>query len=307
MFAKTQYAVSAKPKVLSMVQNIRAALRDTILELDWMAPSTKAKAIEKLEAIQVFVGCPDHWRDMAGLVVSDDSYLHNVFRAREFEFQRRLDSVSKPTDRSLWSIAPYAVDARYSTSRNEIVLPAGLFQPPYFDIHADDASNYGSLGAVIGHEMMHGFDNQGRRFDADGNFNDWWSESDSNHFEERQQKLISQYDAYKMSDKQKVNGKLTLQENTADLGGLSVAYRAFKKSQTSEATALKDGYTPDQRFFIAFGQLFRAKYRPEAERLNLETNPHSPSQFRVNGVLQNMPQFWKAFNVPAPSTLLRIW
>jgi len=307
LLARTEFAAHSKSKVQLMVQTIRAAIREKISGLDWMAPSTKAKALEKLDRMQVSVCYPDHWRDAANLVIKNDSFVQNVFRAREFEFQRQVDSVSKPVDRFEWDVRAYAVDAHYNPSLNAIILPAGVLQAPYFDILADDASNYGSFGAVIGHEMMHAFDGRGRKFDAEGNLKNWWSEADGLNFDEHQKGFVTQYDAYSMQDKMFVNGKLTLEENVADLGGVLAAYAAFKQSPCFTCAKSVNGFTPAQRFFISFGQLFRAKLRPESERLELESDPHSPPKFRVKGVLQNMPEFWKAFNAEPPKTMLRIW
>lgn len=307
LLARTQFAMESKPKVLSMVSNIRAALRETIDGLDWMAPNTKAKAIEKLDRMQVDVCYPDRWPDCSALDISDDSFVQNVFRAREFGFQRGLDSLAKPVDRKEWDVRAYAVDAHYNPSLNAIVLPAGVLQPPYFDIKADDASNYGSFGTVIGHEMMHAFDGRGRKFDALGNLNNWWSDSDGMRYDEQQKGFVAQYNSYPMMDRQTVNGKLTLEENVADLGGVMASFAALKRSGGLTSARKIDGFTPGQRFFISFGQLFRAKTRPECERLELESDPHSPPKFRVKGVLQNVPEFWKAFDAIPPKTFLRIW
>jgi putative endopeptidase len=307
LLARTDFTLGSKQKVLSMVQNIRVVLRKTIDGLDWMAPSTKSKALEKLDRMQIDVCYPDHFRDSSKMEIRGDSYLKNVIRAHEFEFQRKLDGLSKPVDRAEWDVRAYAVDAHYNPSLNAIILPAGVLQAPYFDIKADDASNYGSFGTVIGHEMMHAFDGRGRKFDADGNLKNWWTPSDGVRYDEHQKDFIAQYDRYPMLDTLKVNGKLTLEENIADLGGVIASYAAFQRSRPVGITPKVDGFTAEQRFFISFGQLFRAKSRPESERFCLEADPHSPPKFRVKGVLQNVPEFWKAFNAEPPKTQLRIW
>ena len=307
LLCRTGFGLHAKGKVVTMVQSIRAAIRDKIEHLDWMGPVTRRKALEKLDKMQVGVCYPERWRDSTELVINDSSFLENVFRAREFEFQRQLNKIGKPIDRSDWDVRSYAVDARYSPSLNAIILPAGILQPPYFDIEADDASNYGSFGTVIGHEMMHAFDGRGRKFDSEGNLKNWWSKLDGLQYDMRQRDFVAQYDGYHVRDNLHINGKLTLEENVADLGGVTAAFAAFRRSSNVANLPSSDGFTPDQRFFISFGQLFRNKIRPESERMTLESDPHAPPEFRVNGVLQNCPEFYKAFHVAPPKTQLRIW
>lgn len=307
LLARTDFGIGSKSKVLSMVQMIRGAIRDKINGLDWMASTTKAKALEKLDRMKVSVCYPDHWRDSSKLIISDDSFAKNVFRAREFEFQRRLDSMAKPVDAADWDLRAYAVDARYDPSTNAIVLPAGVLQAPYFDAKADDAFNYGSFGTLVGHEMMHAFDARGRKFDADGNLRNWWTDADGVHYEAAQKAIESQYNGYLGVDSLFVNGKLTLEENVADLGGLTASLEAFKHCPSYSGAKSSDGFTPEQRFFLAFGQMFRSKVRPEFERLGLTSDPHSPPKYRVKGVLQNVPEFWKAFNGVPPKTLLHVW
>ncbi len=304
---RTGFGMDCKPKVLSMVQSIRAALHKTIEQLDWMSVETKKTALDKLDHIEVQVCYPDRWPDTSKLVLTNGSYAQNVMRAREFEFQRQLDAVSKPADPTDWDIRSYAVDARYRPSLNTVFLPAGILQPPYFDMGADDASNYGSLGVVIGHELMHAFDGRGRKFDANGNLNNWWSSEDSSEYEKHQKGLIDQFNEYPALEQLKVDGRLTLEENVADLGGLTVAFAAFKQTMVGHPRELKDGFSPEQRFFISFAQLFRSKRRPESTRLLVESDPHAPPQVRVKGVLQNMPEFWKAFHLKPPLTPNTIW
>lgn len=307
LLSRSGFGMDCKPKVLTMVQGIRAALHKTIEGLDWMSAETKKTALYKLDHIQVQVCYPEHWPDTTKLNLTSGSYVHNVLRAREFEFQRQLDAVSKPADPSDWDIRSYAVDARYRPSLNTAFLPAGILQPPYFDLAADDAFNYGSLGVVIGHELMHAFDGRGRKFDADGNLNNWWSAEDSVEYEKHQQGLIAQFSEYQAIDQLKVDGRLTLEENVADLGGLTVAYSAFEQTLNGQSRLTKDGLSPEQRFFISFGQLFRSKRRPESTRLLIASDPHAPPQIRVKGVLQNMPEFWKAFHSQPPKSLNTIW
>lgn len=307
LLSRTEFSLDAKEKALSMVQTIRAALRDTISNSDWLSTVAKSKALEKLDGMRVSVCYPEHWRDTTGLSVKTDSYVENVFRAREFEFQRGLDCLAKPADRSEWEVNAYRVDAYYSKSLNMMVLPAGILQPPFFVLGGDEASNYGSLGAVIGHEFMHAFDDEGRKYDAQGNRNDWWCKSDEVRFKLYEEGMVSQFQGYNPMDKLKIDGRLTLAENIADLGGVKVAYRAFKKVEAREGSQTKNGLDADQRFFISFAQIFRSKIRPEVMRYGLENDAHSPPQFRVNGVLQNMPEFWKAFNSEPPGPVLSIW
>ncbi len=235
------------------------------------------------------------------------SFAENVFQARSFEFDREIQDLGKPADRDEWKLRSYDVDARYCPSLNEVIMPAGILQAPYFDSQADEAANYGALGSVIGHEMTHAFDAKGRKFVADGNVKNWWSNDDGLRYDAHQKNFVTQYDSYEMLDQIKVNGKLTLEENVADLGGITISHAAFKKLMATVPLKVVDGFTPDQRFFLAFGQLFRARIRPETMRLGLEYDPHSPPKYRVNGVLQNVPDFWTAFNAQPPKNQSRIW
>ena len=307
LLARTQFSLDAKDKALSLVQAIREALHDSIISSSWMSAIAKGKAVEKLDRMQVSLCYPEHWRRTDGLSIKSDSYVQNVFRAREFEFQRQLNGLTNPVDRAEWEVNAYRVDAYYSKSLNAIVLPAGILQPPYFDLDGDAATNFGALGAVIGHEFMHAFDDEGRKCDAQGNHNDWWCKADEVRFKQYEEGIVSQYEAYNPLDKLKIDGRLTLAENIADLGGVKVAYRAFKQYEARHGLQTKDGLTPDQRFFISFAQVLRSKIRPETMRYGLENDAHAPPQFRVNGVLQNIPEFWKAFNADPPGPVLTIW
>jgi putative endopeptidase len=296
LYVAKAFPPEAKAKAEELVRNVKAALRDRLETLDWMSPETKKEALKKLDAIAVKIGYPAKWKDYTGLAVEDDVYVRNVLRAEAFERRRELAKIGKPVDRSEWHMTPPTVNAYYNASQNEIVFPAGILQPPFFDAAADDAVNYGGIGMVIGHELTHGFDDHGREFDADGNLRDWWTPQDEKTFKERAAKIAEQYDGYEVLDGLHINGKLTLGENIADLGGLKIAYLALHKALAGKPAPGKiDGYTPEQRYFLAFAQLWRAKIRPEAARVRLATDPHSPPRFRVLGPLYNTPEFFEAF------------
>jgi putative endopeptidase len=296
LYVAKAFPPEAKARAIELVSNLRSALHDRILQLDWMGPDTKKQALHKLDAIMVKIGYPDKWRDYSKLTIANDSYLDNVMRSTEFEFQRNLDKIGKPVDRTEWGMTPPTINAYYNPSFNEIVFPAGILQPPFFDAKADDASNYGGIGVVIGHEITHGFDDQGRQFDADGNLKDWWTEQDGKNYDARAEAIAKQYDGYVPIDDVHINGKLTLGENIADLGGVRIAYMALQKALSGKPAPAKiDGFTPAQRFFLSHAQVWKTLYRPEALRLQLATNPHSPGRFRVLGPLSNIPQFSEAF------------
>jgi putative endopeptidase len=307
LYVEKTFTPEAKIRAYALVQNLKAVLRDRIMHLDWMEEATKQAAVVKLDAMRIKVGYPDKWRDYSKLVVKDDSYIQNIFRAREFSFQRNMNKLGKPVDRNEWGMTPPTVNAYYSPSMNEIVFPAGILQSPFFDPSAPDAANYGSIGAVIGHEMTHGFDDEGRQFDGKGNLRDWWTASDAKNFAERTEALAKQYDNYVVVDDVHLNGHLTLGENIADLGGVKIAYLAYKRATEGKPQPIIDGYTPDQQFFLAYGQSWREKRRPQAYRLLAASDPHSAERFRVNGVVQNTPEFWKAWGVEPPANTIRIW
>ena len=312
-FVAQKFSPQAKARAVEMVNNLQATLKERIQKLDWMSDSTKARAITKLSAILKKIGYPDNWRDYTALQVSaDSSYVINTFMARQFEAHRRLARIDHPVDRTEWGMTPPTVNAYYNPYVNEIVFPAGIMQPPRFNPDADDAYNYGGMGMVIGHELTHGFDDEGRQFDEKGNLRDWWTPEDAKRFTERAQKIVKQYNGYVAVDTLHVNGQLTLGENLADLGGATIAYYAYERSLQGKPRQVIDGWTPEQRFFIAFGQGWRSKNRPESMRLRTLTDPHSPPQWRVNGPVTNMPEFRAAFGCKAgdplvPAETVTIW
>lgn len=272
---------------------------ERLAQLEWMSPETREQAVTKLKAIRVKIGYPDKWRDWSGLDIDPEkSFLENFVAARKFRYQEMVDKVGKEVDKEEWGMSPQTVNAYYSPSKNEIVFPAGILQPPFFDAEVDDALNYGAIGAVIGHELTHGFDDNGSKFDAEGNMRNWWTDEDRLAFEERAQVVIDQYNNYTLLDSMNVNGELTIGENIADIDGLRMAYRAFKRSQEGKPSDEKiQGFTPDQRFFLSFGTVWCGKRRPEAAKVRLKTDPHSPPEFRVKGVVSSMPEFYAAFGV----------
>lgn len=296
-YVKVAFSEDSKKRLNEMVDNLRAAFKVRIENLDWMSAETKTKALEKLASFNRKLGYPDKWTDYTALEITRDSYLANYYRANTFDFNDNVNKLGKPIDRQEWSMLPQTVNAYYSPLMNEIVFPAAIMQPPFFDPEADDAVNYGAIGAVIGHEFSHGFDDKGSKFDASGNLNNWWTEDDKKKFEARTKVMVNQYNAYKVEDSLSVNGELTLGENIADFAGLTVAYDAYMLSIKGKEQKKIDGFTPQQRFFIGFAQVWRANTREEFLRQQVLTDPHSPAKFRVLGPLSNMPQFYKAFNV----------
>jgi putative endopeptidase len=295
-YVKKHFSLQAKARALQMVENLRIAFRERIKTREWMSDATKEKALAKLNAFKVKIGFPDKWRDYSALETDRNSIVSNLMRSSAFEFNRQLAEIGNPVDRTRWGMTPPTVNAYYSPTMNEIVFPAGILQPPFFDPDADDAVNYGGMGAVIGHEMTHGFDDQGSQFDAEGNLKDWWLPTDKIAFTSRAQRVATQFDGFVGIDTLHVNGKLTLGENIADLGGLTIAYAALKKAQEGKPKVGEiDGFTPEQRFFLAWAQIWRANYRPEEIRRRLIVDVHALSQFRVNGPLVNMTEFQDAF------------
>ncbi len=297
IYVEKVFSPEAKQKALELVKNIRAALRDRIGQLEWMTAPTRQHALKKLDSIVAKIGYPDEWQDYSQLEVDLGPYVLNVRRARAFDFKQNMDLLGKPVDRTKWWMTPETLNARYSQSLNSICFPAGILQPPFFDAEADDACNYGAIGTIIGHEITHGFDDTGRLYDAEGNLRDWWMPEDAKAYEARTEPFIKQYEAYKPLPDMTINGKLTLGENIADLGGLKIAFLAFQKSLEGKPhPPMIDGFSPEQRFFISFAQLYRRIYRPERLRRLLESDTHSPGQFRVNGPLANFPEFHKHFS-----------
>ncbi|WP_303310711.1 M13 family metallopeptidase [Hymenobacter sp. BT730] len=309
MYVDKAFPPEAKQKALEMVANIKEAMGEHIRGLEWMSAATKQEALRKLNAFSVKIGYPDQWKDYSALNISRDSYLSNVLAARQWSYQDNVKKFGKPVDRKEWGMTPPTVNAYYNPSLNEIVFPAGIMQPPFFDPNADDAVNYGGMGAVIGHEITHGFDDQGRQYDAEGNLKDWWTKEDAEKFTQRADIVGKQFDAFQPIDSVFVNGKLTMGENLADLGGLNIAYTALQKQlqkQYGNGPRPKfDGLTPEQRFFLAYAQIWRTNARPEYLRQQVMTDPHSPAQFRTNGPLQNMPQFYEAFGCKEDAKMVR--
>jgi putative endopeptidase len=304
VFVETAFPPEAKARALQLVANVKAALADRLREVDWMSDETRSRALEKLAAMQVKVGYPDKPRDYADADVGPYAFVENMLRANAFEHRRETRRIGGPVDRTEWGMAPHIVNAYYNPRVNEIVFPAAILQPPYFDAKADDALNYGAIGMVIGHEITHGFDDRGRRFDAQGNLREWWTPGDASRYVQRAGKIQDQYSGFEGVEGAKVNGKLTLGENIADVGGLKIAYLALQKALAGQHPGKIEGYTPEQRFFLSYAQQWRSRYRVERERMLLATDPHSPPRFRVAGVVAQMPEFARAFSCDAGRTLL---
>jgi putative endopeptidase len=312
LYVAEAFPPEAKARALEMIDNIRAGLAERLRTLEWMGPQTRERALAKLATFDPKIGYPDRWRDYSGLEIERGDYLGNVRRAAAFEARRQFARVGQPVDRNEWAMTPQTVNAYYNPVRNEIVFPAGILQPPFFDPSADDAVNYGAMGAIIGHEIMHGFDDQGSQFDAQGNMVDWWTAEDKAEFARRSQALVDQYGAYVAVDSLRVNGQLTLGENIGDLGGLIVAYAGLQRALENGSRAPIDGFTPEQRFFLAFAQAWRGIMRDEAMRVLVQTDPHSPRRFRALGPVSNMPEFARAFGCRpgdpmVRETPVRIW
>jgi len=305
LYVDKAFSPSAKAKAKEMIENLRKAYAERIMATDWMSAATKKEALVKLNAFAVKIGYPDKWKDYSKLNVNRQSALQNVLAARTWATADNLGHFGKPIDRGEWGMTPPTVNAYYNPPMNEIVFPAGILQAPFYDPKADDAVNYGGIGAVIGHEMTHGFDDQGRQYDSKGNLRDWWTKEDGDKFNAKAAMVGKQYDAFSPLDSVHVNGKLTMGENLADLGGLTIAYQAFQKTAEAKSTQSIDGFTPDQRFFLAWAQIWRTNIRPEAARQQVLTDPHSPGQFRTNGPLMNMPEFYKAFGCKPTDKMVR--
>jgi len=298
----------AKARALELVNNLKEALADRIKTLEWMDEPTKQEALKKLAAFTVKIGYPDKWLDYSLLQIDRGPFVVNALRANEFEADRDIKKIGKPVDRTDWGMTPPTVNAYYNSNMNEIVFPAGILQPPFFYANADDAVNYGAIGAVIGHEMTHGFDDEGRQFDAKGNLRDWWTPKSAEEFEKRSAAIVQQYNEYEPLPGLHVNGELTQGENIADIGGVKLAYAALQKAldKHPEERAKKiDGFTPEQRFFLSFAAIWRQKIRDEDQKMRLTTDPHSPAQFRVNGPLSDLAEFQKAFGISDGSPMVR--
>jgi len=298
-YVELTFGAEGKQRMLKMVDMLEKSLDEDIQSLSWMSDDTKKQAKVKLQAIRNKIGYPDAWRDYNSIVIKPDDLLGNVRRTTEFEAKRQVAKIDKPLDRKEWGMTPPTVNAYYSGSFNEIVFPAGILRPPFFDKTMDDAVNFGGIGLVIGHELTHGFDDQGRKYDPQGNLRDWWTEQDGKEFEKRVSCVADEYSNFVAVDNMKLNGRLTLGENTADNGGARIALAALEHMIAEDTTGKEgqkiDGYTPEQRFFLGFGRVWCEKQRPEFLRMQVSTNPHSPGKYRVDGVVQNMPEFQKAW------------
>jgi predicted metalloendopeptidase len=314
LYVQRHFKPDAKRRMDELVANLLAAFKLSIDELEWMSPATKLEAQKKLASFTVKIGYPDKWKDYSGLSVAADDLVGNLLRSAAVEHARFIGKLGKPIDRTEWLMTPQTVNAYYNPSMNEIVFPAAILQPPFFNVAADDAINYGAIGAVIGHEISHGFDDQGRKYDGVGNLRDWWTNDDAERFKQRAGKLVAQYAAYSPLEGLKVNGELTLGENIGDLSGLAVAFKAFELSRQGKPAEVIDGFTEEQRFFLGWSQIWRRKYRDEEMRSRLLTDPHSPSEYRCNGIVTNVDEFYRAFDVKpgdrlyrSPEERVKIW
>lgn len=310
IYVEEVFPPEAKEKATAMVDNIMQVYAERIKTLDWMTDSTKMRALEKLDKMAVKIGYPDEWIDYSSMEIDSDpeksSYYENVQAARKFDFEYELNKLGKPVDKSEWGMTPQTVNAGYHPLHNSITFPAAILQPPFYNYKADEAVNYGGIGAAIGHEISHCFDDSGSRFDADGNLSNWWSESDAQNFKERTSKLVAQFDAYEPLDSVFVNGEFTLGENIGDLGGINATFYGLQKYlEENGRPGLIDGFTPEQRFFLSWGTIWRAKYKDDNLRTLINTDPHSPGMYRANGPISNMPEFYDAFNVKEGDALWR--
>jgi predicted metalloendopeptidase len=314
VYVEQHFPASSKARMEELVKNLLVAYKQSIDKLDWMSPATRKEAQAKLAKFTPKIGYPNKWRDYSALEVKREDLLGNVFRANQFAVRKELDKLGKPIDRDEWGMTPQTINAYYNAELNEIVFPAAILQPPFFDPNADDAVNYGAIGAVIGHEISHGFDDQGAQYDGDGNLRDWWTARDHKNFERKTKQLVAQYNTFSPVAGYKVNGELTLGENIADNSGLAIAYKAYKISLKGKAAPVIDGYTGQQRFYQGWAQAWRAKTRDAAMIRQVTTDPHSPEEFRANGTLRNQPGFYDAFKVKqgdkmylAPKDRVIIW
>jgi putative endopeptidase len=312
LYVNAYFPQASKDRMVKLVENLRVSLGERIQGLEWMGGETKQKAMEKLAAISVKIGYPDKWRDYTALDIQDDSYVMNVMRSNKFDMGYNLGKINKPVDKLEWHMSPQTVNAYYNPTMNEIVFPAAILQPPFFFKDGDDAVNYGAIGVVIGHEMTHGFDDKGCKFDKEGNLTDWWTPEDASRFEERTKILVDQYDGFVVLDTLHADGKLSLGENIADLGGLNISYQAFQKANIQKESI--DGFTPEQRFFLAYAHVWGQNIRDKEILRRTKEDVHSLGRFRVLGPLQNLPEFYAAFEVKegqamflAPDKRAKIW
>jgi endothelin-converting enzyme/putative endopeptidase len=314
LYVKKHYQEASRARMETMIANLVEAYRQSILSLDWMSDETKQQALVKLSKFNPKIGYPEKWRDYSSLEIVEGDLVANVKSAANFEYLRNIDKLDRPVDKSEWFMNPQTVNAYYNPAWNEIVFPAAILQPPFFNVEADDAVNYGGIGAVIGHEIGHGFDDQGRKFDGDGNLRDWWTDEDNARFEELKNKLAAQYNSYVVIDGLTINGEFTSGENIGDLGGLGIAYKAYKLSLAGKEPPVIDGFSGDQRFFLGWGQVWREKARDEEAKRLLTIDPHSPPKFRANGAAVNVDEFYAAFDVKEgdgmylpPEERVKIW
>ena len=305
LYVKKYFTPEAKERMLNLVNNLQTVYKDRIGKLDWMGAATKKSALEKLAAFTKKIGYPDKWKNYDDVTISKDTYYANEQSIAKHEYKKMIDKAGKSVDKTEWGMTPPTVNAYYNPTFNEIVFPAGILSFPFFDKDADDAINYGAIGAVIGHEMTHGFDDQGRQYDKDGNLKDWWTKDDADKFKKKAQIMIDQYNGFTVLIDVHVNGSLTQGENLADIGGLAIAYQAFKNTPQGKSDQKIDGFTPDQRFFLSFAQVWRIKNNDETLRMRINVDPHSPEKYRVNGPLSNTPEFYKAFNVKPGEKMYR--
>jgi predicted metalloendopeptidase len=311
-YVQRNFPPAAKARTLKMVQEIEGAMERDIDQLPWMSETTKKQALVKLHAVANKIGYPEHWRDYSSLNVVRGDYVGNQLRSDTFEFRRNLGKIGKPVDKTEWGMTPPTVNAYYSPNQNNINFPAGILQPPFYDNARDEAINYGGVGAVVGHELTHGFDDQGAKFDPQGNLRDWWSPQDKQEFEQRTGCEVNEYDQFVATEDVHVRGKLTLGENTADNGGLRLAYMAMEKALANDKGKNAQGFTKEQLLFLGWGQVWCENARPEYSRVLAQTNPHSPGKFRVIGVVQNMPEFQQAYGCKAGQPMVkenacRVW
>jgi putative endopeptidase len=305
LYVADYFPPEAKARALDLINNLKAALADRIKTLDWMDEPTKQEALKKLAAFGVKIGYPDKWRDYSLLRIDRGPFVLNGMRAASFEVNRDLKKVGKPVDRTEWGMTPPTVNAYYNPTMNEIVFPAGILQPPFFNAKADDAVNYGGIAAVIGHEMTHGFDDRGRQYDAVGNLRDWWTKKSADAYDSRRKMVVDQYSACEPLPGHHINGELTQGENIADIGGVKLAYAALQKALEGKPREKIDGLTPEQRFFLSYATIWKSKQRDEDLKLRLNVDPHSPGEYRTNVPLSNMPEFQKAFDLPDNSPMVR--
>jgi putative endopeptidase len=314
LYVEKYFPPQAKQYMLNLVNNLKATYAERIKKLDWMSPETKERALKKLAAFTVKIGYTDKWQTYDGLIIKRDDYAGNLRRIAVWRYNYNVSRLGKPVDKTRWGMTPPTVNAYYSPVNNEIAFPAGILQFPFFDFKADDAINYGGIGAVIGHEITHGFDDQGRKYDADGSLHEWWTQADADKFKGRADKVVSQYSALTVLDTLHVNGKLTLGENLADLGGLSIAYDAYKKTKQGQENKKIDGFTADQRFFLSWAQVWRSKQLPEIAAQRILTDPHSPEEHRANTPLTNIDAWYTAFGIKEgdnmykkPEDRIKVW